>query len=291
MVRQPIRSPASVAAIIFALLFAPHATLFRAQPRASPNQGVMFDLHGKLALVTGSSRGIGLALARSLAEAGAAVVLNARNDDALAIAEAELAAAGHVVHRYRFDVCDPEAVEQAVATIEASVGPIDILVNNAGIQRRGSILDYSLDTFREIVNANLVSAFIVGQAVAGRMAQRGHGKIINICSIQSELARPTTAVYSATKGALKQLTRGMCADLAGLGIQVNAIAPGYFATELTEDLVNDPEFSAWVSKRSPTGRWGRVEELGGAAVFFASDASSFVNGQILYVDGGLTAVI
>ncbi len=250
-----------------------------------------FDLEGRVALVTGSSRGIGLALARALAQAGATVVLNARHRDALEAAASELEAQGHRVYVACFDVCDPAAVEAAVADIESDVGPINVLVNNAGIQRRAPFLEFPLADFRELIEVNLVSAFVVAKAVAKAMAQRGHGKIINICSVQSELGRPSIAPYTATKGGLKLLTRGMCADLGPLGIQVNALGPGYFATELTSALVADPEFSAWVEKRTPAGRWGDVDELGGAVVFFASDASSFVNGQILYVDGGMTAVV
>jgi gluconate 5-dehydrogenase len=249
------------------------------------------DLHDRIALVTGSSRGIGLALARALGQAGATVVLNARHGDALQAAAATLASEGLSVHVSSFDVCDAEAVEAAVATIESSLGPIDVLVNNAGIQRRAPLLEFPLADFRELIEVNLVSAFVVGKAVAQFMAQRGRGKIINICSVQSELGRPSIAPYTATKGGLKLLTRGMCADLGPLGIQVNALAPGYFATELTAALVADPTFSQWVEKRTPAGRWGNVDELGGAVVFFASDASSFVNGQILYVDGGMTAVV
>jgi gluconate 5-dehydrogenase len=251
----------------------------------------MFRLDGRVALVTGSSRGIGFALAQALGEAGASVVLNGRNDDALIEAAHTLRTLGVDVSHRAFDVCDAAAVAAAIESIEHEVGPIEILVNNAGIQRRAPFLEFALDDFRELIDVNLVSAFVVGQAVGTRMAARGHGKIINICSIQSELGRPTIAPYAATKGGLKMLTRGMCADLGPLGIQVNAIAPGYFATDLTSALVADDEFSAWVEKRTPAGRWGRVEELGGAAVFLAGDASSFVNGQILYVDGGMTAVV
>lgn len=257
-------------------------------PSPSPSH---FDLTGRVALITGSSRGIGFALAGALAGAGATVVLNARHDNSLAQAQADLKASGFDAHRRCFDVCDPDAVASAVASIEADIGAIDVLVNNAGIQRRAPLLDFPLADFRELIEVNLVSAFIVGQAVGRHMAARGRGKIINICSVQSELGRPSIAPYTATKGGLKLLTRGMCADLGPLGIQVNALAPGYFATELTAALVADDEFSAWVAKRTPAGRWGRVEELGGAAVFFASEASSFVNGQILYVDGGMTAVV
>jgi gluconate 5-dehydrogenase len=250
-----------------------------------------FSLDGRVALVTGSSRGIGFALARALGEAGAVVVMNGRDAASLHAAADSFRGLGIVAHERAFDVCDEEAVARAVASIEADVGPIDILVNNAGIQRRAPFLDFALNDFRELIDVNLVSAFIVGKAVGLGMAARGHGKIINICSIQSELGRPTIAPYTATKGGLKMLTRGMCADLGPLGIQVNAIAPGYFATDLTAALVADDEFSAWVTRRTPAGRWGRVDELGGAAVFLASNASSFVNGQILYVDGGMTAVV
>lgn len=257
-----------------------------ARSRRSP-----FDLDGDVALVTGSSRGIGFALARALAEAGATVVLNARGRQALLDARSILAGEGHSVYTRSFDVCDPNAVEEAIASIEDDIGAIEILVNNAGIQKRAPLLDYPVETFRELIEVNLVSAFIVGKEVAARMAIRGHGKIVNVCSVQSELGRPTIAPYTATKGGLKMLTRGMCADLGPLGLQVNALAPGYFDTELTAALVADPEFSSWLARRTPAGRWGRVEELAGAIVFLAGPGSDFVNGQILYVDGGMTAVV
>ena len=190
-----------------------------------------------------------------------------------------------------FDVCDASAVHEAVNSIEREIGPVDVLVNNAGMQLRAPVLDFAVDDFRRLVEVNLVSAFIVTKAVATHMVSRGRGKIINICSVQSELGRPTIAPYTATKGGLKLLTKGFCADLGPLGIQVNALAPGYFKTELTEALVADEAFSAWVAGRTPAGRWGRVEELAGAAVFLASAASDFVNGQILFIDGGMTAVV
>ena len=250
-----------------------------------------FDLSGRVALVTGSSRGIGLALARALGQAGAEVVLNARTEPALVAAADTLLGEGLTAHWRAFDVCDPAAVADAVDSIERDIGPIDVLVNNAGLQKRAPLLDFAVDDFRRLIEVNLVAAFTVGKAVATHMAARGRGKIVNICSVQSELGRPTIAPYTATKGGLKMLTRGMCADLGPLGIQVNALAPGYFATDLTAALVADEEFSKWVAQRTPAGRWGRVEELGGAVVFLSSDASSFVNGQILYVDGGMTAVV
>lgn len=218
-------------------------------------------------------------------------MLNGRNETALATARASLEIDGYDVRVERFDVCDQEAVNSAVESIETTVGPIEVLVNNAGMQKRATFLEYPVADLRELLEVNLVSAFVVGQAVATRMATRGHGKIVNICSVQSELGRPGIAAYTATKGGLKLLTRGMCADLGPLGIQVNALAPGYFATDLTRALVDDPEFSAWVERRTPAGRWGRVDELAGSVVFLASAASDFVNGQILYVDGGMTAVV
>lgn len=250
-----------------------------------------FDLSGRIALVTGSSRGIGLALARALGSAGAELILNARTESVLFAAADELRAEGLTVHCRAFDVCDPDAVVAAVDSMERDIGPIGVLVNNAGLQKRAPLLDYTVDDFRRLIEVNLVAAFTVGKAVAGHMVGRGRGKIVNICSVQSELGRPTIAPYTATKGGLKMLTRGMCADLGPLGIQVNALAPGYFVTELTSALVADEQFSAWVAQRTPAGRWGHVDELGGAIVFLSSDASSYVNGQILYVDGGMTAVV
>lgn len=250
-----------------------------------------FDLSGRRALVTGSSRGIGLALARALGQAGAELILNGRDVGALVAAAGILRDEGLTVYDLPFDVCDPAAVIHAVDSVEREIGPIDVLVNNAGLQRRAPLLEFAVDDFRELIEVNLVAAFTVGKAVARHMVGRGRGKIVNICSVQSELGRPTIAPYTATKGGLKMLTRGMCADLGPLGIQVNALAPGYFATELPSALVADQQFSTWVAQRTPAGRWGQVEELGGAVVFLSSEACSFVNGQILYVDGGMTAVV
>jgi len=251
----------------------------------------LFNLSGRVALVTGSSRGIGLALAEALGDAGATLVLNARSAEALATAKTDLEAKGHTVHSYVTDVTDQAAVETMIDNIEADVGPLDILVNSAGAQQRAPFLEFPVDGFQRLLEINLVAPFIVAQAAGKKMAERGQGKIINIGSVQSELGRPTIAPYTASKGGLKLLTRGLCADLAPMGIQVNTLAPGYFATELTKTLVEDEEFSGWLAKRTPAGRWGNVEELGGAAVFLASEASSFVNGQTIFVDGGMTSVV
>ncbi len=252
----------------------------------------LFSLEGRTALVTGSSRGIGYALAGGLLEAGARVVIHGRD-----VATAESAAArlgeltGGEVRVATFDVTDPEAVDAGVAGIEEVWGTPDILVNNAGIQRRTTFVDFPVSDWHDLVATNLTSAFLVGQRVARGMVTRGSGKIINIGSVQSRLARANIAPYSATKGGIVMLTQGMCADLGPHGIQANALAPGYFATELTRALVDDAEFSAWVAQRTPAGRWGQVHELVGALVFLASSASDFVNGQVIYVDGGMTAVI
>lgn len=248
-----------------------------------------FRLDGRLALVTGSSAGIGLALARGLAQAGATVVLNGRDAGRLAQAHAALAADGLAVHAQAFDVCDAPAVAAAVATIEADIGAIDILVNNAGIQRRAAFQEFAAADWQAIMRTNLDSMFIVGQAVAQRMVARKRGRIINICSVQSELGRPGIAPYTASKGAVKMLTKGMAIDLGPHGINVNGLGPGYFKTELNQKLVDDPAFSAWLINRTPNRRWGEVDELAPAAVFLASDASRFINGHILYVDGGVTA--
>jgi gluconate 5-dehydrogenase len=251
----------------------------------------IFDLAGRRALVTGSGQGIGLALARALGQAGATVVLNGRDVGKLEDAAEGLRADGITVELAAFDVTDQPAVAAGIARIEESSGPIEILVNNAGIQRRAPLQDFAPETWRELMRTNLDSVFYVAQAVARFMIGRGHGKIINICSVQSELGRPTIAPYAASKGAVKMLIRGMCADWARHGLQVNGIGPGYFATPMNQALVDDAAFSDWLCKRTPAGRWGRVEELGGAVVFLASEASSFVNGQVLYVDGGMTSVV
>lgn len=252
----------------------------------------LFDVHGKVALVTGSSRGIGLALATGLAEAGATVVLNARSTGTLADARDALAGRFDTdIHAYDFDVTDSTAVAEAARRIEHEVGPVDIVVNNTGVQHRAPLLEFADDDFRRVMDTNLTSAFYVGREFARAMVERGRGKIVNICSVQSELGRAGIAPYAASKGGLKMLTRGMCADLAPYGLQVNALAPGYIDTDLTSALVHDDEFSAWVGRRTPAGRWGRTEELVGSLLFLTSAASDFVNGQILYVDGGMTAVV
>ncbi|MFF8476413.1 SDR family oxidoreductase [Streptomyces sp. NPDC015414] len=252
----------------------------------------LFDVTGKVALVTGSSRGIGKALARGLLEAGCTVVLNGRDAAALEAARAEQAAEfGDAVVAEAFDVTDSAAVAGAVARIEDEVGPVGVLVNNTGAQRRAPLLDFTDEDWRTLLDTNLTSAFLVGREVARRMVPRGHGKIVNICSLQSEAVRPGIAPYSATKGGLKMLTKGMCADLGPHGIQVNGIGPGYFDTELTSALVADEEFSAWVRGRTPAGRWGDVADLVGALLFLSSPASDFVNGQLLYVDGGMLSVL
>ena len=245
----------------------------------------LFDLTGKRALVTGSSQGIGFALAKGLQEAGATVVLNGR--DAGKLAAAALALGG--VDQILCDVTDHGASRAAIDAFEADKGPIDILVNNAGMQHRAPLEDFPADAFERLFRTNVSSVFNVGQAVARHMIARGAGKIINICSVQTALARPGIAPYTATKGAVGNLTKGMATDWAKYGLQCNAIAPGYFDTPLNAALVADPAFSGWLEKRTPAGRWGKVEELVGACVFLASPASSFVNGHILYVDGGITA--
>lgn len=252
----------------------------------------LFDITGRTALITGSSRGIGRALAEGLAQAGARVILNARHADALADAAVQIErSTGGSVHAVPFDVTDPAAVAAGVARIEDTVGPLDICVNNAGMQRRAPFTEFALEDWNALLATNVTSAFLVGREVAKRMKPRGRGKIINIASLQSEVSRPGIAPYAATKGAIKMLTRGMCGDLAGSGICVNAIGPGYFATELTSALVADETFSAWVRGRTPAGRWGQVQDLVGTLIYLASDASTFVNGQVVYVDGGMLSVL
>lgn len=249
----------------------------------------LFSLAGKRALVTGSSQGIGFALARGLAEAGASIVLNGRDAGKLQTAAETLTGEGATVEQLVFDVTDHDAVRTAVDGFEAEHGAIDILVNNAGMQHRTPLEDFPADAFERLLQTNIASVFHVGQAVARHMIGRGAGKIINIASVQTALARPGIAPYTATKGAVGNLTKGMATDWAKHGLQCNAIAPGYFDTPLNAALVADPDFSAWLEKRTPAGRWGQVDELVGACVFLSSPASSFVNGHTLFVDGGITA--
>jgi gluconate 5-dehydrogenase len=257
----------------------------------SPPALKSFDLTGRTALVSGSSAGIGYALAHGLASAGARVILNARNAQKLEQAADRLRAQGADVLTAAFDVTDGAAVAAGVARIEADMGPIDILVNNAGMQRRAPLEQFDKAQWDELMSTNVSSVFLVGQAVARHMIGRRRGKIINICSVQSELGRPNIAPYTASKGAVKMLTKGMAIDWGPYNIQVNGLGPGYFKTELTQALVKDEEFTRWLLGRTPSRRWGEVQDLVGAAVFLASDASSFVNGHILYVDGGVTATL
>lgn len=255
----------------------------------------LFDLTDRTVLVTGSTRGIGRALAEGLLRAGARVIVHGRDPERAASAADEItAAAGAAADRALsagFDVTDPAAVDVALTAIEAEHGTPDILVNNAGIQRRAPITEFTDEDWDALLATNLSAAFYCARRVARGMIARGSGKIVQIGSVQSQIARPSIAAYGATKGGIAMLTKGLAADLAPHGIQVNTLAPGYFATELNKALVEDEEFSAWVGRRTPEGRWGEVEELVGPLVFLASDASRFVNGQTLHVDGGMTAVV
>ena len=250
-----------------------------------------FRLDNRLALITGSSGGIGLALARALGQAGAIPILNGRNRDKLSAAESLLRNDGMRVHTSAFDVTNAAEVRAAVDDIESRLGPIEILVNNAGMQRRMPLEEFPEQDWNELMRTNVDSIFLVGQAVARKMITRRRGKIVNICSVQSELGRPNIAPYTASKGAVKMLTKGMAIDWGPHGLNVNGLGPGYFKTELTDKLVKDEQFTAWLVGRTPSKRWGDVEELGGAVVYLASDAANFVNGHILYVDGGVTAVL
>ncbi|MEO6530889.1 MAG: SDR family oxidoreductase [Specibacter sp.] len=253
----------------------------------------MFDLTGRVAFVTGSSRGIGNALARGLAQAGATVVLHGLDPDRLAAAEAAMAAdfAPGRIRSLAFDVTSDVAVAEGVAWIEEHVGPLEILVNNAGIQHRVPLLELDVKDWDRVISTDLTSAFLVGREAARGMLSRGRGKIINICSVQTDLARPTIAAYTAAKGGLRNLTRAMTAEWAGGGLQINGIAPGYIHTEMTQNLVDDEKFNSWILGRTPANRWGTVQDLVGPAVWLSSKASNFVNGQTIFIDGGMTVVV
>jgi gluconate 5-dehydrogenase len=250
-----------------------------------------FDLSGRVALVTGAYRGLGFSIARGLAQAGATVILNGRKPDELARAAKTLTDAGLKADVAVFDITDRAAIKAAVDAAIAKHGAIDILVNNAGIQRRGALADFPQKEWDEIIATNLTAPFVVSQAVLPGMIANKRGKIIHIASLMSELARPTVVPYTAAKGGVRQLTRGMAVELAPMGIQVNAIAPGYFATEMNRALIDNTEFNAWVCKRTPAGRWGQPDELAGLAVFLASGASDYMTGQMLVVDGGMSVAL
>ena len=251
----------------------------------------LFDLTGRTALVTGSSRGLGRAMAQGLAEAGATVVLNGSDAGRLADAASAMCAAGYCVHESRFDVTDENAVEAAFTGLDEAGIAVDILVNNAGIQFRKPMLELETADWHRVLDTNLTSAFLVGRAAARRMVPRRRGKIVNIGSLTSDAARATVAPYTVAKGGIKMLTRAMTAEWASHGIQANAIGPGYMLTDMNEALVNDEAFNAWVVGRTPARRWGKPGELIGTVVFLASAASDYVNGQIIYVDGGMLAVL
>lgn len=251
-----------------------------------------FDLTGRRALVTGSSRGIGLAIARSLLDSGAHVVVHGRGADSAGAAAAALAQeyGTDAVSSAAFDVTDEDAVAHGIQQLE-EVGALDILVNNAGVQHREPMLDVSLENWDRVLRTNLTSAFLVGREAARAMIPRGHGAIVNICSVQTDLARPTIGAYTAAKGGLRNLTKAMTAEWAPHGVRVNGVAPGYIRTELTQTLVDDPAFNSWVLGRTPAGRWGEPEDIGGAVVWLSSDAARFVTGQVVFIDGGMTAVV
>lgn len=252
----------------------------------------LFDLTGKTALVTGSSGGLGFAMARGLAAAGAEVILHGRNQAKLDKAVGELRDAGLAADSVSFDITSETSIEAAFVDFDEAQRHIDILVNNAGMQFRQPMTELALEDWQKVIDTNLTSAFLIGKQVARRMIERGDGgKIVNIGSLTSHLARATVAPYTAAKGGIRLLTCSMAAEWAPHGIQANAIGPGYMLTEMTQPLADDPEFDGWVRKRSPSGRWGTPEDLVGTVVYLASPASSYVNGQIVYVDGGMLAVL
>jgi gluconate 5-dehydrogenase len=251
----------------------------------------LFDLSGRTALVTGSSRGLGRAIAEGLARAGARLIVNGVDPARVDAAVAEMRAAGHAAEGSRFDVTDEAEIVEAFARFDAAGIEIDILVNNAGIQLRKPLVEFTSAEWRKVIETNLTSAFVIGREAAKRMIPRQRGKIVNIGSLASELARPTVGAYTAAKGGIRNLTRAMAVEWAASGIQANAIGPGYMLTDMNQALVNNPDFNAWLMSRIPSKRWGRPDELVGAAVFLASAASDYVNGQIIYVDGGMLAAM
>lgn len=251
----------------------------------------LFDLTGKTALITGSSRGLGYAIAEGMAQAGATIILNGRNAETLQVVFNKFSEKGYSVHTSVFDVTDEEEIRAQVARIQDTVGTIDILVNNAGIQYRQPLEEFDSQQWRNVIDINLNGVFLTSQAVVQGMIAQQSGKIINIASLMSEVSRKTISAYTASKGAVKQLTRAMATEWAPHNIQANAIAPGYFATEMNTSLMDDHAFDSWVKGRTPAGRWGKPEELVGLAVFLASNASSYVNGQIIYVDGGMLSTV
>jgi gluconate 5-dehydrogenase len=251
----------------------------------------LFDLTGKRALITGSGQGIGFTIARGMARAGAMVILNDIIEERVNEAVVQLTRESLQAKGIVFDVRDEKLIDEQIRTIENDIGPLDVLVNNAGIQIRAPLEEFKLADWQKIIDINLTGVFLTARYAVQGMIKRKAGKIINICSIQSELARPTIAPYTASKGGVKLLTRGMATDWGKYNIQVNAIAPGYFKTVMTEKLYTDKDFDAWLCSRTPASRWGNPEELIGAAIFLASKASDYVNGHILFVDGGLMACV
>lgn len=251
----------------------------------------LFSLENKRILVTGAAQGIGFIMARGLAQHGAEIIINGTSEERAENAAMKLRDEGFTAHTAVFNVADPQGVEAGIEKIESTIGPIDVLFNNAGIQRRHPFTEFPLDEWNDIIATNQTGVFLVSQTVAKRMITRNAGKIVNICSMQSELGRDTITPYAAAKGAVKMLTRGMCVELARYNIQVNGIAPGYFETPMTKALVDNQAFTDWLCKRTPAARWGNPEELVGAAVFLSSKASDFVNGHLLFVDGGMLAAV
>ena len=251
----------------------------------------LFDLSGRTALVTGSSRGLGRAIAEGMAKAGARLIINGTDRARVDAAVAEFRAAGHQADGTAFDVTDEAAVVKAFESFDAAGIAVDILVNNAGIQHRKPLVEFTSAEWRKVIETNLTSAFIIGREAAKRMMPRGRGKIINIGSLASELARPTVGPYTAAKGGIRNLTRAMAVEWAASGIQANAIGPGYMLTDMNKALVDNPDFNSWLMSRIPSKRWGRPDELVGAAIFLASEASTYVNGQTIYVDGGMLAAM
>ncbi|MEJ2615484.1 MAG: SDR family NAD(P)-dependent oxidoreductase [Ignavibacteriaceae bacterium] len=251
----------------------------------------LFDVSDKIALITGSSRGIGNALARGLAQAGCIVILNGTNKETLDAAVDNFKTEDFKVYGYAFNVTNENEVNKNIEKIQKEIGMIDILVNNAGIQIRGPLENFDYSDWQKVINTNLTGAFLISKAVVKEMIERKNGKIINICSVQSELARPSITPYTTSKGGLRNLTRGMATEWGKYNIQINGIAPGYFKTEMTKSLYQNESFDTWLRSRTPANRWGEPEELIGSLIFLSSNASDYVNGHIIYVDGGLVTCV